>query len=215
MVQKNDLGLSAFDLEYKRRHAVLAGVDEAGRGPLAGPVVASAVILPEAYNLPGLNDSKKLTPQKRDKLYELISAVAIIGIGVVGEKEIDTLNIYQATRRAMTEAVKALSKAPVFLLIDGNMTLDLPIEQKAVVRGDQKSASVAAASIMAKVYRDRWMKTLDEKHPGYFFEKHKGYGTRLHLERLRELGPSPVHRRSFAPVALYSSGDRVYGAKSE
>lgn len=178
----------------------LAGVDEAGRGPLAGPVVAAAVILVSPQELVGINDSKKLSAARREKLYLQIARSGIVGIGSVGEKQIDELNIYEATRLAMKKAVLNLSHTPARLLIDGPIRLDLALEQRGVIRGDQKSASIAAASIVAKVFRDHWMRKTHELYPAYAFHRHKGYGTAEHLSALREFGPSPVHRHSFAPV---------------
>jgi len=179
----------------------MAGVDEAGRGPLAGPVVAAAVILIRKNDLPGLNDSKKVIPKIRERLFREIARQAVVGIGVVDEKQIDALNIYQATRLAMKRAVLALNRTPDLLLIDGNMKLDLPLAQRAIVKGDQKSASIAAASIIAKVFRDAWMLHLDKLYPEYRFKEHKGYPTPAHLTCLQREGPSPVHRQSFSPVA--------------
>ena len=193
--------LVCFDAPWKEGlDGHLAGVDEAGRGPLAGPVVAAAVILHSTEFLDDLNDSKKTPPAKREKLYPLILQNAIVGVGLVEESQIDKLNIYQATRLAMKKAVLALSSPPAFVLIDGNMKLDLPIRQKAIVRGDAQSASIAAASIVAKVYRDARMLELDALYPEYGFKKHKGYGTPLHLAKISEMGPCPVHRKSFAPI---------------
>ena len=178
----------------------LAGVDEAGRGPLAGPVVAAAVILVRPETLAGINDSKKLSAERREELYVRIARGAIVGIGFADEKQIDELNIYEATRLAMKKAVLNLSYTPASLLIDGPMRLDLALEQKGVIHGDGKSASIAAASIVAKVFRDHWMRKLHELYPAYGFHQHKGYGTAKHMQVLKEKGPSHVHRRSFAPV---------------
>lgn len=185
----------------------LAGVDEAGRGPLAGPVVAAAVIFrrpvpgTDVRSLEELNDSKRVSPKRRQMLFRQIAQFALIGIGTASEIEIDELNIFQATLLAMRKAVLSLTRTPSVILIDGkHMKLDLPIPQKSVIGGDCKSASIAAASIIAKVIRDAWMQRLDAQYPGYHFARHKGYGTRVHMESLERLGPSPVHRRSFAPV---------------
>ncbi|HXV27528.1 MAG TPA: ribonuclease HII [bacterium] len=178
----------------------MAGIDEAGRGPLAGPVVAAAVIFFRKNNLSRLNDSKKLMPKTREFLFREIAAQAIVGIGTVDEKQIDEINIYQATRLAMKRAVLALSRTPDLLLIDGNIKLDLPLTQQAIVKGDQKSAAIAAASIIAKVFRDACMNQLDLLYPQYGFKDHKGYATPGHLTSLQKEGPSPVHRKSFAPV---------------
>jgi ribonuclease HII len=193
--------LRAFDREEaSARGGWLAGVDEAGRGPLAGPVVAAAVILLKPETLAGINDSKKLSAKCREELYVRIARSAIVGIGSADEKQIDELNIYEATRLAMKKAVLNLSHTPASLLIDGPMRLDLELEQKGVIQGDGKSASIAAASIVAKVFRDHWMRKIHELYPAYGFHKHKGYGTAEHMQALKEKGPSPVHRNSFAPV---------------
>lgn len=190
-----------FDrIEVAGRKGRLAGVDEAGRGPLAGPVVAAAVILERPEELIGINDSKKLSASRREELFLKISRAAVVGIGTADEKLIDKINIYEATRLAMKKAVMALAHVPAFLLVDGPIKLDLPVEQKGIIAGDQKSASVAAASIIAKVFRDHWMHRLHELYPAYAFHHHKGYGTAEHMEILRAIGPSPVHRKSFAPV---------------
>ncbi len=178
----------------------LAGVDEAGRGPLAGPVVAAAVILINPEMLAGINDSKKLSAARREELYVRIARSSIVGIGFADEKQIDELNIYEATRLAMKKAVLNLPHTPASLLIDGPIRLDLELKQKGVIHGDGKSASIAAASIVAKVFRDHWMRRLHELYPAYGFHNHKGYGTAEHMEALNEKGPSPVHRYSFAPV---------------
>lgn len=178
----------------------LAGVDEAGRGPLAGPVVAAAVILVRPETLAGINDSKKLSAKHREELYARIARGAIVGIGFSDEKQIDELNIYEATRLAMKKAVLNLSYTPTKLLIDGPMRVDLALEQKGIIHGDGKSASIAAASIVAKVFRDHWMQKLHKLYPVYGFHQHKGYGTARHMQALKEKGPSHVHRQSFAPV---------------
>lgn len=201
MVSRNGEQLFEFDAGQTRDlDGWVAGIDEAGRGPLAGPVVAAAVIFLCKKPLEFLNDSKQVPPKRRELLFTQISRHALVGVGVATEAEIDAINIYQATRLAMKKAVLSLSRTPDLLFIDGNMRLDLPIEQRAIVRGDQKSASIAAASIIAKVFRDAWMEHLDRLYPAYEFAKHKGYGTPGHLDCIRRFGPSPVHRRSFAPV---------------
>ncbi len=193
--------LLAFDEKAKGGHVKwIAGIDEAGRGPLAGPVVAAAVILFRRSSLNGLNDSKKVAPFRRLQLYQEIIRHSIVGLGIAGEREIDALNIYQASRLAMKRAVHALARTPDLLLIDGNLKLDVPLSQKPVIGGDRLSASIAAASILAKVYRDAWMTDLDRFYPEYGFKFHKGYPTPDHLKRLKEAGPSAVHRKSFAPV---------------
>ena len=176
----------------------VCGVDEAGRGPLAGPVCAAAVILPTDLDIPGLNDSKKLTDKKRRELYDVITENAIAyGIALVDEKTVDEINILQATYCAMQQAVGKLSKQPDLVLIDGNRAPELPIAVKTVIKGDSLSASIAAASILAKVTRDRLMEEMDEAYPQYGFAVHKGYGTKRHYEALREYGPCPIHRMSF------------------
>lgn len=179
----------------------VAGIDEAGRGPLAGPVTAAAVILPVGLLIPGVDDSKKLTPGKRESLFEIIMSQALsVGIGVVDSTEIDHINILQATRRAMLAAVQQLSPEPDYLLIDGISTIDCNISQKAIKKGDSLSLSIAAASIIAKVTRDRYMIEMDSKYPGYGFACHKGYGSAAHLDAIRKIGPSPIHRMTFGGV---------------
>lgn len=185
--------------EYKGKgYAFICGVDEAGRGPLAGPVFAAAVILPEGLEDLGLNDSKKLSEKKRDALYELIKEKALAyAIASASEKEINELNILNATFLAMQRAVAGLNIKPDLALIDGNRNPGTGVEEVTVVKGDAKSVSIAAASILAKVSRDRFLLELDKKYPQYQFAKHKGYGTRLHYEMIKEHGISPVHRLSF------------------
>ena len=182
----------------------IAGVDEAGRGPLAGPLVAAAVILPSQAKLQGLADSKLLSAKKREELFYLIKEQALaIGVGRVSHKLIDKLNIGRANLLAMRLAVENLSLVPDYLLLDGGRyRLDLPIKQRGIVGGDRKCASIAAASIIAKVTRDRIMLRYHQKYPEYHFHLHKGYGTEKHFRKLREYGPSPIHRRSFAPVLV-------------
>lgn len=176
----------------------ICGVDEAGRGPLAGPVCAAAVILPAGLTIEGLNDSKKLTDKKRRALYPIIQQKAIAyGIALVDEKQIDAINILQATLQAMREAVSALPILPDFVLVDGNQDPQLQLPTRTVVQGDAKSASIAAASVLAKVTRDMLMETEAKKYPQYGFEIHKGYGTKLHYAALRQFGPSEIHRMSF------------------
>ncbi|WJE17453.1 ribonuclease HII [Halobacillus sp. ACCC02827] len=178
----------------------IAGIDEAGRGPLAGPVVAGAVILPEGFYLEGLDDSKKLSLKKREAFFCRITEEADWGVGVVSSEEIDRLNIYQATKLAMKRAVEQLPVSPDHLLIDA-MEIDYPAcSQTSLVKGDQRSVSIAAASVIAKVTRDRYMAELEEAYPGYHFRSNQGYGTSEHLEALRTLGATPAHRKSFAPV---------------
>lgn len=182
----------------------IAGIDEVGRGALAGPVVAAAVILPALYDLSTLSevrDSKELTPNKRESLYNIIMSVSVsIGIGIVVQQTIDQVNILKATILAMQMAVKKLERSPDFLLIDGMIVPDMQIVQKRIVQGDKLCLSIACASIIAKVTRDRIMIDLNDTYPNYGFDKHKGYGTKYHLSCLNIYGPSPVHRYSFMPV---------------
>ena len=182
---------------------LVAGVDEAGRGPLAGPVVAAAVILDDMRPIKGLADSKKLTARTRERLYDEIRAHALCcSIGEATVEEIDRLNILQATMLAMQRAVAGLRLKPVKVLVDGNRIPVLDVMAEAIVQGDAKVPAISAASILAKVHRDRWCEDIDAQFPAYGFAAHKGYGTAVHLQALREQGPTPWHRRSFAPVAL-------------
>ena len=184
-----------------RGFRAIAGVDEAGRGPLAGPVVSAAVILPRDLTDPGITDSKKLSPAKRDRLFPIILERALaVGIGMAGPDEIDAMNILQASLLSMKRAVEALPLTPDCLLIDGLFTIDAPMAQEALVKGDSRSISIAAASIVAKVTRDRLMADLHQTYPGYGFDRHKGYPTKAHKQALERLGPSPVHRLSFRGV---------------
>lgn len=189
---------------YNRGYGNIAGIDEAGRGPLAGPVVAAAVILPPGIAPFGLDDSKQLTQLRREQLYQEIQGGALaIGIGMAGPQEIDSKNIHNATLAAMYRAVTALSLLPDFCLVDGKFTIPgLSGPQRAIVAGDRRSDVVAAASIIAKVTRDRMLVELDSTYPVYGFAKHKGYPTKQHLEALKEYGPCPIHRYSYAPVRL-------------
>ncbi|WAA13618.1 ribonuclease HII [Fervidibacillus halotolerans] len=181
----------------------IAGIDEVGRGPLAGPVVAAAVILPDDFRLQSINDSKQLSPKKREQLYEQILRQAIsVGIGMVDHEEIDRINIYQATKKAMNMAIKQLSPLPDYLLIDG-MNIDCPISQTSIVKGDARSLSIASASIVAKVRRDRMMIQYGKTYPEYGFERNMGYGTKEHLEAINRFGPSPIHRKTFAPIKQF------------
>ena len=183
---------------HEEGYAVVCGVDEAGRGPLCGPVFAAACILPDGLVLEGLNDSKKLTPKKRDKLFDLICENAIAYcIASASVEEIDELNILEADLLAMRRAIDGLSIQADFALIDGNIARGFQIPARAVIGGDAKSPSIAAASILAKVARDRDCITLDEQYPQYGIAKHKGYGTKQHMDALRTYGPSPIHRKQF------------------
>lgn len=179
----------------------VAGVDEAGMSPLAGPVAAAAVILPKGFRAPGIDDSKKLDAPTRERLAASIKAEAVAwAVGRAEVEEIDRINIYHAGLLAMRRAVRALLTAPGALLVDARTLKDVPLRQRGIVKGDEKSMSIAAASILAKTSRDAWMCELDVRYPGYGFVRHKGYGVREHLEALERIGASPVHRRSFAPV---------------
>ena len=194
-------GMLAYEKEcYARGMELIAGVDEVGRGPLAGPVVAAAVILPKACKIPGLNDSKKIPKSKHKEIYEAVFQNAIaIGIGIKDNHVIDQVNIYEATKLAMMEAIGQLDPRPQHLLIDA-MKLDLPISQTSIIKGDANSLSIAAASIVAKVTRDQMMEKFDREYPGYDFAQNAGYGTAKHLAGLDQLGVTPIHRRSFEPV---------------
>lgn len=191
------------DEARKAGYQVVCGIDEAGRGPLAGPVVAAAVVLPLGYELPGLNDSKKLTAKRRENLYEALMADDRVYkcVAEASVAEIDALNILRATHLAMQRAAEGLPIAVQFCLIDGLAVPHFPFPSQNLVKGDARSLSIAAASILAKVSRDRFMKSLDAEYPQYGFGKHAGYGTKAHLTAIREHGITPHHRRSFAPVA--------------
>ncbi len=178
----------------------VAGIDEAGRGPLAGPVVAAAVILKSTNFKEKIEDSKKLSALQRKNAYREIISKAEVGVGIVSHKIIDRINIYRATIMAMEKAIINLSLKPDILLIDGRISLDIPCEQRAIIGGDNQSCSIAAASIVAKVTRDKIMEEYSKKYPQYGFRDHKGYGTKRHLLNLEKFGPSPIHRFSYAPV---------------
>ena len=183
---------------FAEGYNIIAGVDEAGRGSLAGPVCAAAVILPRGLEIPGLNDSKKLTAKKRDALYDVIVRSAVsYGIAFASEKEIDDVNILNATYLAMNRAIEKLAAAPDISIIDGNRSQGINYKNITVVGGDGKSASVAAASVLAKVTRDRLMDEMDARYPQYQFSKHKGYPTAEHYKAIEELGVLPIHRKSF------------------
>ena len=194
-------GVDLWELENVVRgegYGVVCGVDEAGRGPLAGPVCAAAVILPRGLVIEGLNDSKKLTEKRRESLYgEITSSAEAYGIAFASVEEIEKLNILGATYLAMNRAIAALGREIDLALIDGNRNAGIEYPSRTVVKGDSLCASIAAASVLAKVTRDRYMTELDERYPGYGFAKHKGYGTKAHYAAIRELGASPVHRPSF------------------
>jgi ribonuclease HII len=195
------LGLEEFERRFwEEGYARVAGVDEAGRGALAGPVVAAAVILPPAFDCTGIRDSKRLDAALREELFRrLTEGEPAWAVGVASAKFVDELNVLNAALAAMKKACERL--APDLLLVDGNRPVPTVVRQRTIVRGDARCVSIAAASIIAKVYRDRLMRLFDDKYPGYDFAGHKGYATAEHLSALAELGPSPAHRRSFAPVA--------------
>ena len=182
----------------------IAGIDEAGRGPLAGPVVSGAVILPDDFQAPGINDSKKLSPRKRDRLYDqILDGAVAVGVGIVDNRQIDKINILQAALLSMAQAAGQLDPAPDFLLIDGTFTTPADIEQKAIPKGDSLSISIAAASIIAKVTRDRMMADYHTQYPAYGLDRHKGYPTKAHKEAIALHGVSPIHRLTFKGVKEY------------
>lgn len=201
--------LYAFERQARREgFAAVCGIDEAGRGPLAGPVFAAAVILPEHCGIEGIDDSKKLSPKKREQLFgEIESGAVAYGIGFATEQEIDRVNILQATFLAMKRAFDALAVRPDLALVDGNRMPQLGVETRTIIKGDSLSASIGAASILAKVSRDRLMLQIDGLYPQYGFARHKGYGTALHVEMLKKYGPCPVHRRSFLKKVLGDVGN--------
>lgn len=195
-------GMLFYERQFWSNHPLIAGLDEAGRGAWAGPVAAAAVIFPVDFYIPEVDDSKKLSPKLREKLFDQIKASCIsFGIALVESQVIDKINILEASKQAMLMAVSQLSPAPDFLLVDGNMTLDTSIKQKSVINGDALSHSIAAASILAKVTRDRLMVELARSFPDYGFEKHKGYGTELHQKKLQQHGCLEIHRKSYEPIA--------------
>lgn len=183
---------------YNNEYKIIAGVDEAGRGPLAGPVVAGAVILKKGEYIEGLNDSKKISPKKRDKLYdEIVNKCVSYSVGIVDNEVIDEINILEATRLAMKKAIEGLKIKPDYLLIDAEKKIDTNIKLSGIIKGDSLSVSIAAASIIAKVTRDRMIIEMAKKYPEYEFEKHKGYGTALHIQKIKEYGLCKIHRKSF------------------
>ncbi len=200
--------ICAYEHDLRRKgYRFIAGVDEAGRGPLAGPVVAAAVILPEDFYLPGLNDSKQLSASRREEYFHYIHEHAIaVSTGIIHSVEIDEINIYEAAKKAMLEAISHLEVSPDYCLIDA-MEVPLPIEQLSLIKGDAKSASIAAASVIAKETRDRMMMEYAERHPEYGFEKHMGYGTKSHLEAIDRFGPTDWHRMTFAPLKHLNKED--------
>ena len=193
----------SYEKEFWQKNQLVAGVDEVGRGPLAGPVVTAAVILPHNFDLIDVNDSKKLSPKKRKALFPQILAKAVsVSVGLANNDVIDRINIYEADRLAMAHAVQGLKVKPAALLVDA-MNVPLNIPQIKLIHGDAKSNSIAAASIVAKVFRDNLMDAYGEVYPEYDFKHNAGYGTREHMEALKKYGPTPIHRRSFAPVSEY------------
>lgn len=208
--KQDDLYL--FEHQAKSRgYKLVAGIDEAGRGPLAGPVVAAAVILHPGQAIDGVNDSKKLTHKQRDQLFGMIMAQALsVGIGSASPETIDRINILQATRLAMLQAVESLTPAPEFLLIDGITTIDSRLPQQTIKQGDSRCASIAAASIIAKVTRDRLMLEYDQSYPAYGFAGHKGYGSSEHMAAIRNHGPCPIHRKTFRGVREYLLMDTAF-----
>ena len=192
--------LKKMDKEfYDKGIKYIAGIDEAGRGPLAGPVVVASVILPQDSMIEGINDSKKISEAKREKLYEIITKDAIsYGVGIIYQDEIDQINILQATKKGLTESIKQMSIKPNIIMVDALSGIDtLGIPYKSIIKGDAKCYSIAAASIIAKVTRDRIMREWDKIYPEYGFGSHKGYGTAKHIAAIKEFGPCPIHRRTF------------------
>ena len=202
-MKHSNITLDIEQVLWSQGFASVAGVDEAGRGPLAGPVVAAAVIFPNNFLLDDVNDSKLCTPRQRDQLFTVIMEHAVsVGIGMVDHEEIDRINILQATVLAMRKALESMSTQPDYAIIDGNSFRHETLKFQNIIKGDQKSFTIAAASIIAKVTRDRLMCELDVRYPEYGFARHKGYGTRQHIEAIRRYGFCDIHRRSFHPAAL-------------
>lgn len=188
----------AYEKKYGETYEYICGIDEAGRGPLAGPVVAGAVILPKGLKIPYLNDSKQLSEKRREELYDrIMESAAAAGVGIISPERIDEINILQATYEAMGQAVESLNPKPQILLNDAVIIPGIELPQEKIIKGDARSLSIAAASIIAKVTRDRMMKAYHEIFPEYGFDKHKGYGSREHIEAIQKFGPCPIHRRSF------------------
>lgn len=213
---KDSTDLLKYEHElYEKGITLIAGVDEVGRGPLVGPVVAAAVILPKNYELSGLTDSKKLSEKKRDLFYDIICKDAVsIGVGIIDAKIIDEVNIYQASKLAMYEAIKKLNVKPEHVLIDA-MPLDLEMNSTSIIHGDALSLSIAAASVIAKVTRDKMMYELDEKYPMYGFKKHKGYPTKEHLQNIEKFGVLSNYRFTYKPISdLINKGGEVIDEKS-
>ena len=207
----NELACDPWSFERSVRasgFSCIAGLDEAGRGPLAGPVVAAAVVLPHGLLIPGLTDSKQVPEEERERLFDVVRSQAVcFGVGIADERTIEEVNILQATIIAMERALQALTPYPDYLLLDAITLPRIPLPQKPIIKGDCRSHSIAAASILAKVTRDRLMLDLHERFPQYNFQKHKGYGTKEHLDLIREHGPCEAHRRTFNPVARMLNGE--------
>ncbi|HLO12341.1 MAG TPA: ribonuclease HII [Pseudoneobacillus sp.] len=203
--EENFIEMTLYENKYRENgYQLIAGVDEVGRGPLAGPVVAAAVILPSNFYLPGINDSKKLSEKKREEYFQVIQDKAVaIGVGIIEAEIIDEINIYEATKKAMNTAIHSLTRKPEVLLIDA-MKLGTPYLEESIIKGDAKSISIAAASIIAKVIRDRMMKEFSLQFPQYLFEHNMGYGTKAHLEAIKKFGISPLHRKSFSPIKEFN-----------
>ena len=204
---KEEINLYRYEEElYDNGYEKVCGIDEAGRGPLAGPVVVAACIMPPFLRIDGINDSKQLTEKIREELYKIIVKEALAySVVFINEKEIDELNILNATKKGMLKALDELKVKPDYVLIDAVKLDELKIESKAIIHGDALSASIAAASILAKVSRDHYMEAMDKKYPNYGFARHKGYGTKAHLEALEKYGPCKNHRKTFTPVNKYFS----------
>lgn len=206
---KNQEKIDLYQIEeelYDSGSHLICGVDEAGRGPLAGPVVVAACILPPFLRIKGINDSKKLSAKRREELYKIIIKEALAyKIVFVSVEDVDTLNIYQATKKGMLEAVRGLDIEPNHVLIDAMPLGELALPHTSLIHGDARCASIAAASILAKVTRDQYMEKMDVKYPNYGFKKHKGYGTKDHLDALEKYGPSPIHRKTYSPVSKFFS----------
>lgn len=206
----SEVNLYKYEEElYDSNYKLVCGIDEAGRGPLAGPIVVAACILPAFTKIEGINDSKKLSEKKRKELFKIIKKEAIdYSIVFVSEKEVDKLNVYQATKKGMLEAVNKLKSKPDYVLIDAMPLNELEMKHLSLVHGDALSASIAAASILAKVTRDEYMEKMDFKYPNYGFKKHKGYCTKAHIEALEKYGPCKIHRKTFSPVSKYYACER-------
>lgn len=213
---RTDISLRFEEEGFENGARRIAGIDEAGRGPLAGPVVAAAVVLPRGFSLPRLNDSKLLTPAAREEVFDGIRSAALAtGVGIVPPQVIDEINVLQATRLAMVQAVNQICPSPDYLLIDGPITLDVTIPQRPIVHGDRLCCSVAAASIIAKVTRDRIMMEMHELYPMYGFDSHKGYGTEAHRAALKQYGHCPIHRKSYKGVKGIGKGTQPAPSEGE